>query len=100
MGRSCASCLPLAAVALLAGTILTGAPAQAHNDGDRIAKQRALLSSDQNIPLISSSNVSLASSNPSSAGISGCFMRTKPLFVQSNLDSVRVYDVSPRRGRR
>ena len=49
---------------------------------------------DQNIPLISSSNVSLVSSNPSSAGISGCFMRTKPLFVQSNLDSVRVYDVS------
>ena len=83
-----------AAVALLAGTILTGTPAQAHNDGDRIAKQRELLSSDQNIPLISSNNVSLASSNPSSAGISGCFMKTKPLFVQSNLDSVRVYDVS------
>ena len=83
-----------AAVALLAGTILTGTPAQAHNDGDRIAKQRELLNSDQNIPLISSNNVSLASSNPSSAGISGCFMKTKPLFVQSNLDSVRVYDVS------
>ena len=49
---------------------------------------------DQNIPLIASTNVTLASSNPSSAGISGCFMRTKPLFVQSNLDSVRVYDVS------
>ena len=83
-----------AAVALLASTILTGTPAQAHNDGDRIAKQRELLNSDQNIPLISSNNVSLASSNPSSAGISGCFMKTKPLFVQSNLDSVRVYDVS------
>ena len=83
-----------ATVALLAGTILTGAPAQAHGDGDRIAKQRELLSSDQKIPLISSNNVSLASSNPSSAGISGCFMKTKPLFVQSNLDSVRVYDVS------
>ena len=83
-----------AAVALLAGTILTGTPAQAHNDGDRIAKQRELLNSDQNIPLISSNNVSLASSNPSSAGISGCFMKTKPLFVPSNLDSVRIYDVS------
>ena len=55
-----------AAVALLAGTILTGTPAQAHNDGDRIAKQRELLNSDQNIPLTSSNNVSLASSNPSS----------------------------------
>ena len=74
--------------------MLTGAPAYAHGDRDRVARQRALLSADQNIPLIASSNVSLVSSNPSSAGISGCFMRTKPLFVQSNLDSVRVYDVS------
>jgi hypothetical protein len=87
--------LPVAAaVALLAGTLLTGAPAHAHGDQDRIARQRALLSADQNIPLIASSNVALASSNPSSAGISGCFLPTKPLFVQSNLDSVRVYDVS------
>jgi hypothetical protein len=87
--------LPVAATAaLLAGTLLTGAPAHAHGDKDRIARQRALLSADQNIPLISSGNVALASSNPSSAGISGCFLKTKPLFVQSNLDSVRVYDVS------
>ena len=57
-----------AAVALLAGTILTGVPAQAHDDGDRIAQQRELLSSDQKIPLISSNNVSLASSNPSLGG--------------------------------
>ncbi|MCW2806494.1 MAG: hypothetical protein JWQ93_449 [Marmoricola sp.] len=87
--------LPVAAaVALLAGTLLTGAPAHAHGDQERIARQRALLSADQNIPLIASNNVALASSNPSSAGISGCFLSTKPLFVQSNLDSVRVYDVS------
>ncbi len=83
-----------AAVALLAGSLLTGAPAHAHGDQDRIAQQRDLLSADQNLPLISSDNVTLASSNPSSAGISGCFLKTKPLFVQSNLDSVRVYDVS------
>ena len=87
--------LPVAATtALLAGTLLIGAPAHAHGDGDRIARQRALLSADQNISLISSGNVALASSNPGSTGISGCFMKTKPLFVQSNLDSVRVYDVS------
>ena len=84
----------LATALLLAGTLLTGAPAHAHGDGDRIAQQRELLSSEQNIPLISSDNVSLASWNPSSAGISGCFTKTKPLFVQSNLDSIRVYDVS------
>src|SRR5688572_24661859 len=86
---------PLAvAAALLAGTLLSGAPAHAHGDGDRIAQQRELLSADQNVALISSDNVTLASSNPSSAGISGCFLKTRPLFVQSNLDSVRVYDVS------
>ena len=84
----------LATVLACSATLLTGAPAQAHDDSARIAEQRALLSSDQSIPLISSSNVSLVSSYPSSAGISGCFLRTKPLFVQSNLDSVRVYDVS------
>jgi hypothetical protein len=87
--------LPVAAsAALLAGLLAGGAPAHAHGDEDRIREQRELLSSDQNIPLISSGNVSLASSNPSSTGISGCFLRTQPLFVQSNLDSVRVYDVS------
>ncbi len=84
----------LSTALLLTGTLLTAAPAYAHGDGDRIAQQRELLSSDQNIPLIASDNVSLASSNPSSTGISGCFTKTKPLFVQSNLDSVRVYDVS------
>jgi len=91
--------LSVATAALLAGILLTVAPAHAHGDKDRIARQRTLLSADQNIPLISSSNVALASSNPSSAGISGCFLKTRPRFVQSNLDSVRVYDVSRRRGR-
>ncbi len=87
--------LPLAATAaVLAATLLAGGPAHAHGDGDRIAQQRELLSTDQNIALISSGNVALASSNPSSTGISGCFLKTRPLFVQSNLDSVRVYDVS------
>ena len=84
----------MSAAMLLTGTLLAAAPAYADGDGDRIAQQRELLSSDQNIPLIASDNVSLASSNPSSTGISGCFTKTKPLFVQSNLDSVRVYDVS------
>ncbi len=84
----------LVAALLLAVSAGTAAPAYAHGDRDRILEQREKLSSQQNIPLIASSNVSLASSNPSSAGISGCFTKTAPLFVQSNLDSVRVYDVS------
>jgi hypothetical protein len=84
----------LASLLALVASLMAAAPAYAHDDAGRIAEQRELLSSEQNIPLISSDNVSLASSNPSSAGISGCFTKTAPLFVQSNLDSVRVYDVS------
>ncbi len=84
----------LASSTLVLGALFTGAPAHAHGDPDRAAQQRELLSADPTAPLISSSNVTMASSNPSAAGISGCFLRTAPLFVQSNLDSIRVYDVS------
>ena len=84
----------LGSLLALVASLMAAAPAYAHDDAGRIAQQRELLSSEQNIPLISSGNVSLASSNPTSAGISGCFTKTAPLFVQSNLDSVRVYDVS------
>ena len=42
--------LSAAAAILLAGTILTGTAAQAHSDSDRIAKQRELFNSDQDIP--------------------------------------------------
>lgn len=46
------------------------------------------------VPLITSDNVSFVENVPGSAGISGCFMTTKPLFVVSNIDSIKVYDVS------
>ncbi len=84
----------LAGTTLVLGALLTGAPAHAHGDVGGIHQHSELLSTDQNLPLISSGNVTQVSSNPSAAGISGCFLKTKPLYVQSNLDSVRVYDVS------
>ncbi len=40
-----------------------------------------------------SANVRPLGSHPSQLGVSGCFMRTAPVFVASGLDSVRVYDV-------
>jgi len=80
--------------AALALTATTVAPASAHGDKQRRAKMRAEYSAGMNVPLISSPNVNLVASEPGSAGISGCFMRTAPLFVMSNLDSVKVYDVS------
>ncbi len=84
----------LAAATTLVATV-PGA-ASAHGDrqrAERFAAQNAADNSGANVPLVASDNVSLLSSNPGSAGISGCFMKTKPLFVMSSLDSVKVYDV-------
>lgn len=84
----------LAATAALLATSAVTAPASAHGDADRIERLRTGLAAGRNIPLIASPNVDLLASVPGATGISGCFMRTAPLFVMSNLDSVRVYDVS------
>lgn len=46
------------------------------------------------VPLVTSDNVDFVMNVPGSAGISGCFMTSKPLFVVSNIDSIKVYDVS------
>ncbi len=80
----------------LAGALsaLSLSPASAHSDKERIDKMRSEYSAGTNIPLINSPNVNLVASNPGSAGISGCFMKSAPIFVMSNLDSVRVFDVS------
>ena len=83
-----------AGAAVLLTSMATAAPAAAHGDADRMERLRSELAADSNVPLIASSNVDLLASVPGSTGISGCFMRTAPLFVMSNLDSVRVYDVS------
>ena len=82
--------LAAAAVLGLAGA----APAAAHADSDRVEKMRSEYSAGTNVPLISSPNVNLVATQPGSAGISGCFMKSAPIFVMSNLDSVRVFDVS------
>jgi hypothetical protein len=85
------------ATALLATAALgfaTAAPAAAHNDKQRTDKMRSEYSAGTNIPLLSSPNVNLVASKPGSAGISGCFTKTAPLFVMSSLDSIKVYDVS------
>jgi hypothetical protein len=84
--------LLVAAVVVLLAAVAAASPASAHGgDADRFDRLRA--AADTNIPLITSPNVDLVTSVPGSTGISGCFMRTAPLFVMSNLDSIRVYDV-------
>ena len=83
-----------AGAAVLLSSVWAAPPASAHGDADRMERLRNELSADSNIPLIASPNVELLASVPGSTGISGCFTKTAPLFVMSNLDSVRVYDVS------
>jgi hypothetical protein len=75
-------------------TGLSAAPAFAHADLERIAEAQQQYAGGITIPLIASSNVGLLATHPSQAGISGCFMKTAPLYVQSNVDSVRVFDIS------
>ncbi|HSE55214.1 MAG TPA: hypothetical protein VLB03_05745, partial [Nocardioidaceae bacterium] len=75
-------------------TVALSSPAAAHGDRERVEKMRTEYSAGMNVPLLTSPNVNLVASDPGSAGISGCFTKTAPLFVMSNLDSIKVYDVS------
>ena len=91
----------LVALAVLALVLGVPASASAHGDRQRAERFREAYAGEAGglrVPLVASGNVSLLSSNPGSAGISGCFLRSAPLFVMSALDSVKEYDVSdPRR---
>lgn len=87
--------LPAAVAALtLAATVGLGAPALAHGDRDRLEQKRTEYDAGLSAPVVMSPRVSLVDSNPGSAGISGCFMKTAALFVMSGLDSVVVHDIS------
>lgn len=83
---------------LLSALLLTlgpgvAAPAAAHETDD-LRELRAELGSPTGSAVVSSPNVTHVGAHPSQLGISGCFMKTAPLFVMSGLDSVRVFDVS------
>jgi hypothetical protein len=84
----------LAAAAALLTSVGAAAPALAHGDDERNREMRTqLLAQGTDTPLMSG-NVALQSTHPGTVGISGCFMRTAPLFVTSGLESVTVWDVS------
>src|SRR5688500_15170225 len=87
--------LPAAVATLsLAASVVLASPALAHSERDRMEQKRSEHDGGLNVPAAMSSSVSLVDSNPGSAGISGCFMKTAPLFVMSGLDSVVVHDVT------
>jgi hypothetical protein len=89
---------PVRILGMLAATAaLILAPAGAafgHGDQDRTEKMRSEYSAGTDVPLITSDKVNLVASRPGATGISGCFMKSAPIFVMSNLDSIRVFDVS------
>jgi hypothetical protein len=87
--------LPSLAVAglLLSAVVATAPPASAHGGGDRNREVRTQLLAEDDTPLVSG-NVAHLASRPGTLGISGCFLRTAPLFVTSGLESLTVWDVS------
>ena len=85
----------LAPLAVLLGSTLTtlaGSPAAADSDELRL-RERTLSNRGTAAPLQSGNLTSLAN-NPGQAGISGCFMRTAPIFVTSGVDSLQVWNVA------
>lgn len=77
---------------LTVGSVLaTTAPASAHGDRDRIEQQSLRAPGTDSV--LQSPSMAHLSTNPSQAGISGCFMKSAPVFVTSGVDSVRVWDV-------
>jgi hypothetical protein len=86
----------LGAVAALAFAAAPAATAHSDRgkDAERAERLRNAYTDGTNVPLVNSPNVRLAASFPETAGISGCFLRSAPLFVMSSLDSLSVFDVS------
>ncbi|QNN52911.1 hypothetical protein [Nocardioides mesophilus] len=80
-------------VAAVVVAALLPSPAYAHGGDGHAERMHTEYAAGTTVPLVTSPNMHLVSSNPGSAGISGCFMKSAPLFVVSNLDSVKVYDV-------
>lgn len=95
--RAAETAVRLSIVTLVGTALAVGSgigSASAHDDDGHIEQLRGIYSGDAQAPLVASPNVHHVASAPGSAGISGCFLRTAPLFVMSGLDSIKVYDVS------
>ena len=86
--------ITLAAGLTVGASLAIAPPASAHSDrGEKLREHRAaLIAAGDDTPLLSG-NVQHLANRPGTAGISGCFMKTAPLFVTSGLESVRVWNV-------
>ena len=86
--------LTLAAGLTVGASLAIAPPASAHGDKGRDLQEAriSLIAAGDDTPM-QSGNVQHLGNRPGTAGISGCFMKTAPLFVTSGLDSVRVWNV-------
>ncbi len=75
----------------LGGSIALAAPASAHGSLDDALRRTNALKATA--APVQSGNMDHVAGNPGQLAISGCFMRTKPLFVTSGVDSVKVWNV-------
>lgn len=95
-GRRALAALACAALATPVASLALATPAAADGGGeagrDRVAGLAG--SGSARAGLIMSDNIEQVGANPSQLAISGCFMRSAPVFVTSGVDSIRVYDVS------
>ena len=90
------SAFAASAVALTVGAagLAVSVPAAAHEAGQfgDLAFRQSL--AGPAVPSQTSARVKPVASVPGSTGISACFLQSRPLMVMSNLDSVKVLDVS------
>lgn len=84
------------AASLLVGSSLAlaapAAPASADSTRDRLAEMSERQGRTSSV--VESPRIAQLSANPTQTGISGCFMKTAPIFVTSGVDSLRVWNVS------
>src|SRR5687767_4970836 len=83
----------LAAAGLLLTSVGAATPVLAHGESERNREVRTRLLAEEDTPFISG-KVAHLGNHPGTAGISGCFTQTAPLFVTSGLEAVTVWDVS------
>jgi hypothetical protein len=86
--------IPVAAGLAVGATLVLAPPASAHGDkgADLREVRTSLMAAGDDTPM-RSGNVQHLANRPGTTGISGCFMKTAPLFVTSGIESVRVWNV-------
>jgi hypothetical protein len=86
--------IPVAAGLAVGATLVLAPPASAHGDkgADLREVRTSLMAAGDDTPM-RSGNVQHLANRPGTTGISGCFLKTAPLFVTSGVESLRVWNI-------